>query len=70
MPDTPVLSSVDMMMGMMAKLPLLQGDPISSLSDEQLEEMLSTCLYCSSRIHGVEYRALHINTYHAQEHKG
>ena len=68
--DTPVLTSVDMVMGLMAKLPLLQGYPISSLSDEQLEEMLSTCLYCNRRIYGVEYRALHINTYHSEVHTG
>jgi len=51
-------------------LPLLHVSEVGLLSDDKLEEYLSSCMYCSARVEGVDNRAAHLNTYHDQEHNG
>ena len=52
------------------KLPLLHGKQFDLLSQEELEETLSKCVYCSRRIPGPEDRLRHINMEHYLEHNG
>ena len=52
------------------KLSLLHGKQFDLLKEEELEETLSNCLYCSRRIPGPEDRLRHINMEHYQQHDG
>jgi len=51
-------------------LPLFKGKEIRLLDKRELEEYLSTCLYCNLKVYGVDNRATHLNTYHTEEHIG